>query len=88
MKAEMATKEDPAGIAKNIDVTMLGRQMQELLAMKDDVTVLTAICQRLDNTMTRQMNDVLTEIRAEHSRMGRPLSRVRALEAAQPPEEC
>ncbi|HEY1261057.1 MAG TPA: hypothetical protein VGF34_17550 [Stellaceae bacterium] len=46
MQAEMATKEDLAGAAKNVDVTMLGRQMQELLAMKDDVTVLTAITQR------------------------------------------
>jgi hypothetical protein len=85
MRAEMATKEDFAACAKNVDVTLLGRQMLELLAMKDDVTVLTAIAQRLDHTMTRQMNDVLTEVRAEHSRMDRLPSRVRALETAQPP---
>lgn len=86
VRAEMATKEDIAGCAKNVDVTLLGRQMRELLAIKDDVTVLTAIAQRLDHTMTRQMNDVLTEVRAEHSRMDRLLSRVRALEDALPPE--
>lgn len=87
-RAEMATKEDLAACAKNVDVTLLGRQMLELLAMKDDVTVLTAIAQRLDNTMTRQMNDVLTEARAEHSRMDPLLSRVRALENALPPADA
>ncbi|MGH7063544.1 MAG: hypothetical protein ACREET_05655 [Stellaceae bacterium] len=61
---------------------VLGRQMQEVLAMKDDRTVLTAIARHLDDTMTRQMSDVLTEVRAEHSRMDRLLNRVRALEEA------
>ncbi len=51
--------------------------------MKDDVTVLTVIAQRLDNTMTRQMSDVLTEVRAEHSRLERLLNPVRVLEEAQ-----
>ncbi len=86
LRSEVATKQDLAACAKNVDVTLLGRQMLELLAMKDDVTVLTAIAQRLDHTMTRQMNDVLTEVRAEHSRMDRLLNRVHALETAQPPE--
>jgi hypothetical protein len=67
-----------------VDVTAIGRQLRDLLAMKDDVTVLTAIIQRLDNTMVRQ-SDLLTEVRAEHSRMDRLLNRVRALEEAQPP---
>jgi hypothetical protein len=84
LRADMANKADLAGIAKNIDVTALGRQMRDLLAIKDDVTVLTAICQRLDNTMARQIGDLLTEVRAEHSRMDRLLSRVRALEEASP----
>jgi hypothetical protein len=83
IRAEMATKQEIAGVAKNFDVAAIGRQMLELLAMKDDVTVLTAIVQRLDNTMTRQMSDVLTEVRAEHRRMDRLLDRVRALEDAQ-----
>ena len=86
LRAEMATKEDVARVAKNVDVTAIGRQMRELLAIKDDVTVLTAIAQRLDNTMTRQIGDVLTEVRAEHSRMDRLLSRVRALEETLPPD--
>jgi hypothetical protein len=86
MRAEVATKQDLDGIAKNVDVSLLGRQMKELLAMKDDVTVLTAMVQRIDNTMVRQMSDVLTEVRAEHSRMDRLLNRVRALEDAQLPE--
>ena len=84
--AEVATKQDLAGVAKNVDVTAIGRQMRDLLAMKDDVTVLTAIVQRLDNTMARQIGDLLTEVRAEHSRMDRLLTRVRALEDAMPPE--
>jgi chromosome segregation ATPase len=85
IRAEMATKQDLADVARNVDVSALGRQMRELLAMKDDVTVLTAIVQRLDNTMARQMSDLLTEVRAEHSRMDRLLHRVRELEEAQPP---
>jgi hypothetical protein len=86
IRAEMATKEDLVGIAKNVDVTAIGRQLRDLPAIKDDVTVLTAIVQRLDNTMTRQMSDVLTEVRAEHRRMDRLLDRVRALEDARPIE--
>jgi hypothetical protein len=84
LRSEMATKDDFVGVAKNVEVAALGRQMRELLAMKDDVTVLTAIVQRLDNTMARQIGDLLTEVRAEHSRMDRLLSRVRAIEEALP----
>jgi hypothetical protein len=84
LRTEMATKEDLAGVAKNVEVSAIGRQLRDLLAMKDDVTVLTAIVQRLDNTMARQISDLLTEVRAEHSRMDRLLNRVRALEDAQP----
>ena len=83
IRAEMTTKDDVAGVAKNVDVTEIGRQLRELLIMKDDVAVLTAIVQRLDHMMTRQMSDLLTEVRAEHSRMVRLLDGVRALEEAQ-----
>ena len=84
IRAEMATKQDIAGVAKNVDITAMGRQLRELLAVKDDVAVLRAIVQRLDNMMTRQMADLLTEVRAEHSRMDRLLDRVHALEDARP----
>jgi hypothetical protein len=84
LRAEMATKEDLAGVARNVDVTAIGRQLRDLPAMKDDITVLTAIVQRLDNTMVRQIADLLTEVRAEHRRMDRLLDRVRALEAEEP----
>lgn len=84
LRAEMATKHDLDGVAKNVDLSALGRQLRDLPAIKDDVTVLTAIVQRLDNTMVRQIADLLTEVRAEHSRMDRLLNRVKALEAAQP----
>ncbi len=81
------TKADLAGVARNVDVTAIGRQLRDLPAIKDDVTVLTAIVQRLDNTMARQIGDLLTEVRAEHSRMDRLLNRVRALEEALPQGE-
>jgi hypothetical protein len=88
LHADMATKADleaaVSGVATNVDVSLLGRQLRELMSMKDDVTVVSAMAQRLDNTMVRLINDVLTEIRAEHSRMDRLLNRVRALEEAQP----
>jgi tRNA C32,U32 (ribose-2'-O)-methylase TrmJ len=83
IRAEIANTQDFAGVAKNVDNTSMCRQLRELLAMKDDVAVLRAIVQRLENTMARQMSD-LTEVRAEHSRMDRLLDRVRALEGAQP----
>jgi hypothetical protein len=84
IRGEMATKDDLAGVARNVDVTAIGRQLRDLPAMKDDITVLTAIVQRLDNTMVRQIADLLTEVRAEHRRMDRLLDRVRALEAEEP----
>jgi type II secretory pathway component PulM len=88
LRAQVATKADLeaalSGVATNVEITLLGRQLRELMSMKDDITVVSAMAQRLDNTMVRLINDVLTEVRAEHSRMDRLLSRVRALEEAQP----
>ncbi|MGH7113851.1 MAG: hypothetical protein ACREE9_05075 [Stellaceae bacterium] len=54
LRGEMATKQDLTGMANNVDVTALGRQMRELLALKDDIRVLTAVAQRLDNTMAHK----------------------------------
>jgi cob(I)alamin adenosyltransferase len=88
LRAQVATKADLeaalSGVATNVEITLLGRQLRELMSMKDDIAVVSAMAQRLDNTMVRLINDVLTEVRAEHSRMDRLLSRVRALEEAQP----
>jgi hypothetical protein len=88
--ARMATKDELAaavgGVAKNVDLALITRQQQrmhdDIGGIKDDITVLTAIAQRLDHTMTRQIADLLTEVRAEHSRMDRLLHRMRALEEA------
>jgi hypothetical protein len=41
--------------------------------LKDEVTVTSVIAQRVDHVTTRLINDVLTEISAEHSRMDRLL---------------
>jgi ribosomal protein L29 len=88
LRDQMATKADleaaMADVAKNVDVTLIGRQLRELASMKDDITVVSALAQRLDNTMVRLIGDVLTEVRAEHSRMDRLLNRVKALEEVLP----
>jgi hypothetical protein len=76
-----------AGLAKNVDIAALGRlveqQRDDILSLKDDMSVLTAIVSRLDNSHTR----LLTEIRATHAqvsrltdRLGRFDDRVRRLE--------
>lgn len=65
-----------AGVAKNVDVTGLGRlveqQRDDIAGLKDDMSVLTAIIQRLDNSHTR----LLTEIRATHAQVSRLADRV------------
>jgi adenylosuccinate lyase len=82
--APFATKADLEGVAKNVDITKLSddvrRLRDDVIALKDDLAVTTAIAQRLDHVTSRLIVDVLTEIRAEHSRMDRLLGRVRALE--------
>jgi uncharacterized coiled-coil protein SlyX len=92
IEATMVTKADLAeaiaGVAMNVDIAALGRQLRRLTddigALKDDLAVTTAIAQRVDNVTSRLLVDVLTEIRAEHSRMDRLLNRVRALEEPTP----
>ena len=94
--AGLATKADLAeaftGVAKNVEITALGRlveqQRDDIAGLKDDVSVLTAIVQRLDNSHTR----LLTEIRATHAqvsrladRVGRFDDRVRRIEDEQQP---
>jgi hypothetical protein len=69
----------------NIDLAYIGRALSrltaEVAAMRDDMTVLTAICMRLDGSHTA----LLTEIRAMHAQHGRLANRVRALEDQQQP---
>jgi hypothetical protein len=62
-----------------VDITVICRRMHEMLTLKDDVRVVTAIARRLDNTMAREMGD-LTKIRAEYRRMDPLPDRLRALE--------
>ena len=63
-----------------VTLEFLARQQErilgELSSMRDDLTVLTAIVQRLDNSHTR----LLTEIRATHRQISRHDERLRRLE--------
>ena len=56
------------------------RMLAELSSLRDDVNVLTAIVQRLDNSHTR----LLTEIRAIRSQVSRHGERLRRLESLAP----
>lgn len=62
------------------DLSLIARQQRQILAemgtIRDDITVLTAIVQRLDGTLSGLVN----EIRATHSQMSRMDRRVRELE--------
>ena len=58
----------------------LDHMLTELSSLRDDVNVLTAIVQRLDNSHTR----LLTEIRAIHSQVSRHGERLRRLESLAP----
>lgn len=84
-RAEMATKSEIANVAKNVDIAALGRQLgrigDDITALKDDFAVTTAMAQRIAHVTSRLIADVLTEIRAEHSRMDRLLNRVQRLES-------
>jgi hypothetical protein len=75
--AGLATKADLAGVAKNVDVTALGRQIREL---RDDQRVITAILLRLDHTWP----DVIEQLRAMVQQQLGLIDRVRALEEREP----
>ena len=89
--AGLATKADLDGVAKNVDVTALGRALErqttEIATLKDDMNVMAAIVTRLDNSHSR----LLEEIRATHAqvtrlanRVGQLHDRVDAIEDQQP----
>jgi predicted nucleic acid-binding Zn-ribbon protein len=63
-----------------IDLAYIGRALQrlttEVASLRDDMHVLTAIVQRLDNSQGR----MLEELRAMHSQYSRLSNRVRQLE--------
>ncbi|HEX2151024.1 MAG TPA: hypothetical protein VHG31_03375 [Stellaceae bacterium] len=63
-----------------IDLAHIGRALQrlttEVASLRDDMHVLTAIVQRLDNSQGR----MLEELRAMHSQYSRLSNRVRQLE--------
>jgi hypothetical protein len=63
-----------------IDLTYTGRVLQrlttEIASLRDDMHVLTATVQRLDNSQGR----MLEELRAMHSQYSRLNNRVRQLE--------
>jgi hypothetical protein len=70
-----------------VTLEFLARQQDRLLAelasLRDDVNVLTAIVQRLDNSHTR----LLAEIRATHSQVSRHSERLSRLEGLAPSDE-
>ena len=63
-----------------VDLAYIGRALQrlttEVASLRDDMHVLTAIVQRLDNSQGR----MLEELRAMHSQYSRLNNRVRQLE--------
>jgi ubiquinone biosynthesis protein UbiJ len=67
-----------------IDLAFIGRALQrlttEVASLRDDVNVLTAIVQRLDNSHAR----LLEEIRATHSQISCLANRVRRPEEEAP----
>ena len=69
---------------QNVDLSLIARQqrqiLQEIGTMRDDQTVMMAILQRLDGTMSGLVN----EVRATHSRHNRLAKRVEDLESNVP----
>src|SRR5438132_9099744 len=74
---ELTTKADlaaaTAGVAKNVDVTALGRQLREL---RDELRVTSAMVLRLDHMWP----DVIEQLRAMVQQQLGILDRLRALE--------
>jgi hypothetical protein len=68
----------------NIDLAYIGRALNrltsEVAALRDDMSVLTAMTMRLDGSHTA----LLTELRAIHAQQSHMANRVRALEEHQP----
>ena len=77
IEAAMATKADLAGVAKNVDVTALGRQLRE---MRDELRVTSAMVLRLDHMGP----DVIEQLRAMVQQQLGILDRLRALEDLPP----
>ena len=73
IEAVMATKDDLAGVATNVDVTALGRRLREI---RDELRVTSAIVLRLDHTVP----DVIEQLRAMVQQQLGILDRLRALE--------
>jgi hypothetical protein len=71
--AGLATQTDLAGVAKNVDVTALGRQLRE---MRDELRVTSAMVMRLDHMWP----DVIEQLRAMVQQQLGILDRLRALE--------
>jgi t-SNARE complex subunit (syntaxin) len=66
----------------NLILALLREIRGELASLRDDVNVLTAIVNRLDNSHSR----LLTEIRATHSQVSRHGERLRRLESLSAPD--
>jgi hypothetical protein len=71
--AGLATKADLDGVAKNVDVTALGRQLREL---RDELRVTSAMVLRLDHMWP----DVIEQLRAMVQQQLGILDRLRVLE--------
>jgi hypothetical protein len=74
-KADLA--EAVAGVAKNVDVTALGRQIRD---MRDELRVTTGMVIRLDHLMP----DIIEQLRAMVQQQLGLIDRVRALEEREP----
>jgi hypothetical protein len=68
-----------------IDLAYIGHAMERLITevatLRDDMTLLTAIVHRMDNSQSR----ILEELRAMHRQHGRLAHRVEKLERAEIP---
>ena len=75
--AGLATKADLAGVAKNVEIAALGRQLRE---MRDELRVTSAMVLRLDHMWP----DVIEQLRAMVQQQLGILDRLRALEEPPP----
>jgi hypothetical protein len=75
--AGLATKADLDGVAKNVEIAALGRQLRE---MRDELRVTSAIVLRLDHMWP----DVIEQLRAMVQQQLGIIDRLRALEEPPP----